>query len=223
MPQLPFLARGLRIVLKGTYGDCVWNNVLHAQGALGPGTETDLDNIAVQVDNLWGTNIAPVVNSGCVLTGVTVWDISSDTGLVGQAETSHAGTRAGTAALTAQTCVGTTWTIRRHYRGGHPRTYMLGIYHSDLVTNSQKFITTAYAQIVQSAWEAFMIGVNAITTPTTGLLTMGQVSYYHGKNADGTPALRVQPVFDPFLGVTVDQRIDSQRRRVGHDQPSIAF
>jgi len=44
------------------------------------------------------------------------------------------------------------------------------------------------------------------------------LTYYSGKNPDGSPKLRDVPLFYEFNSVSVDSRIDSQRRRLGRDR-----
>lgn len=216
MATLPFTDRGLRIALSGTYGTAKWANILHAQYAGTTPTSADLATLAAQIGQAWNVNIMARVVSTCILTQSLVVDIGSETGAAGVDPTSRPGVMGGTGTYAATARV-ISWKIARRYRGGHPRSYVCGIITTDVA--DQNHWSTAANTTANGLASTFRTSFNALTSASTGLLTLGSWSYYHGKNTDGTPALRPVPRFDAFIGNAIDSRMDSQRRRNGKPTP----
>jgi hypothetical protein len=132
----------------------------------------------------------------------TVLDLSSNMGGQGTAGGVTGGSRAG-AVLAAATAVVVTKHVARHYRGGHPRTYLpLGV-ASDL---DQGRWQNPFPGDVQTAWAAFIADC---VTAGSGCTITGEisVSYFNGR------ALRVVPVKDPIVSYSVSPLVGSQRRR----------
>jgi hypothetical protein len=62
----------------------------------------------------------------------------------------------------------------------------------------------------------FLTQVNA-TTVTGGTISLGTISYFNRTINPTPPYLRTVPVFFPYLGVKIHERLDSQRRRSGKE------
>ena len=93
------------------------------------------------------------------------------------------------------------------YRGGHPRTYVFGATNDNVADGSQTWIDTATAAAL-AAWEFAVADVLAGSYPVITDLAVGALSYFTGG------ALRVSPLFRPFLDTVASNIIRSQRRRV---------
>lgn len=109
--------------------------------------------------------------------------------------------------------VAVSWQIAPAYRGGKPRTYLPGIPVNAVLTTASSQLSTTYANGLASFAHNFLTTMNSTTVPGSGSshITMGAVSYYHGH------AVRPTPIFNPFIGTHVHERIDSQRRRNGKE------
>lgn len=211
MPPLPSVPGVCRVVLSGTFGSARWVNVLHVQYSGAPLSNAEAAALGAAVAAAFGTRIMPRTSTGYVLTAWECTDLSSPTAGRGQGTVSIAGALA-TANLPANAAWAISWRIQRRYRGGHPRTYIGGLTTEQLSTVT--LLTAAVAAGHTTAAENFRTDVNLLTTNGRAH-TLGQVSYYQGKNADGSPKLRTTPIFEAFSGSTVGVRIDSQRRRLG--------
>jgi hypothetical protein len=212
MPALPFTDRGLKIAITGTYGSGVWANILHAQYTAGTPVPVDLNTLAAQFALAWSTLQGPVVSTGVVITQTLVIDTASATGASGVDSTPRSALGAPPAAV-ANVAMVLSWHIARRYRGGHPRNYLTGIVESAFL--DQQHWVHATANAAGTRGNTFIATINALTTPSTGLITFGNWSYFKGHDAAGKPILRPVPVFDRILSCSVDFRIDTLRRRLG--------
>lgn len=215
MVQLPATDRGLRIVLSGTYGTTKWANVMHAQYAtVSKPASADLNVLAGLIKTNFASNILYSSSTTCIVTQCLIVDIGQAdfTGASGIDTVSTPGNGVG-ASLSAQIAVTISWQISRRYRGGHPRTYIPGIL-SSIIADNRSISQTAASQL-QSHAETFRNYVNGLSMPSGGAIKLGQFSYYHGHDASHKPILRPTPIWDQFIGSHVDQRLDSQRRRLG--------
>lgn len=213
MPPLPPAARVLRVVYEGHFASARWANVMHVQGALGSPNQTDINTIAQDMQNAWTQNLAAIVVSQSVLDEVIVTDLSSNTGLVGTAPSGSTGSHSGITPMSANVAVCISWKIARHYRGGHPRTYLCGIDQTEITPATLQTWVGTFQNLVTSRAQSFLAAVNGFTTASTGQLTMGQLSYY------AQHQLRPTPQFDAITTGSCDARVDTQRRRLGRDVP----
>lgn len=209
MPPLPPLTGAVKIVVKQTLQGVNVYNVLHALAGISGGfSSADLSALATTFRAAWVTNVIPQQNSALTLTDVTVTDLSSTTGLEASVTGSNTGSGAG-GPLPASAAVCWSWKVAERYRGGHPRTYIGGI-GTEQISNANTLLSTKVTAHAAAA-AAIRTAVNNQTVgPTTWRL--GCISYYNAK------ALRPVPVFREFTSVSVDSRIDSQRRRLGRDR-----
>lgn len=90
----------------------------------------------------------------------------------------------------------------RSYRG---RVYLAGITSSQVIDG---FVGSAFITAAQTAFD------NLISTLGAAGWTMSIVSRYHGVDANGKPIPRAAAVVTPVLNATVDNKSDSQRRRL---------
>jgi hypothetical protein len=209
MPALPFVPGVAKVIVKQTYGTINVYNILHADGGSGTGwTSTELNALAAAVRSAWVSNVLPLQTSTLFLNDVTAIDLASETGPSGIAAGSNAGSKV-TAAQPLNCAVCWSWSIARRYRGGHPRTYIAGLV-SDQVSNATT-ITTAAQTAHAAAAAAIRTAVNAVTT-SAGTAKLATVHYYRNK------AILETPLVSQISGVSVDTRIDSQRRRLGRDR-----
>jgi hypothetical protein len=115
---------------------------------------------------------------------------------------------AGTAALVS-------YPITRHYRGGHPRSYLPVGVESDLLT--QTSWSAAFVTAVRAAWAAvkaqLIVGAGAFAP-----ISQVNVSYYGGAPpVAGHSVPRLVPISDAIAvdALVVSNQLASQRRRTG--------
>jgi hypothetical protein len=113
--------------------------------------------------------------------------------------------------LPAQVATGISWQVQAAYKGGHPRTYLPPPAQTALL--DPRLFNSSFCNSVASAANAFHGNVNAMSHGELDQLHLGTVSFVHQK------AWRTPPVFRDFVpgNAAVDQRVDTQRRRLGRD------
>ena len=210
MAPLPPLPGAVRIVVKQSLAGVSVYNVLHAIAGVQPHdwTSGELSTLSSAVRAAWVTNVIPLQSANLTLTDVTVTDIGSDTGGESTATGTTAGGVAGTSSP-ANVAVTWSWKISTRYRGGHPRTYIGGIPQSAISTANTMTSTTKTNHATAAA--AIRTAVNAQTAGGNPVV-FGVVHYRRGG------VLLDIPIFSPITGVSVDDRFDSQRRRLGRDR-----
>jgi hypothetical protein len=209
MPALPNAPGSVKLTIVQSLAGVSVYNVLHANASIVEGYSTsELNALATAVRAAWVTNVIPLQASTLTLTDVIADDLSSDTGGRGIATGSTAGTGAGST-NPASVCVCWSWKIANRYRGGHPRTYIGAIPNSansnaNTMSSTARNAHAAAAAAVRTAVNAAPVGA--------GTWILGCLSYYSGG------AIRPLPLFRIYTGVSVDDRFDSQRRRLGRDR-----
>lgn len=211
MPALPDAPAALKVQVFGSYGPANWANVMYLQfSAAGNPTTADLNSLSTQFMTAYQL-LGNLMHTTCSVSQVTITDVSSRTGNQGTAVTGFAGIKAGTA-LPASVAICLTKTIARRYRGGHPRMYLPGQVTAD-TQDSRTWNTTATAAALTRA-NLFYAQVNGLTTATSGLCKLANVSYWFTSPPKTPPQLRPVPLVELITGFKVDNRIDSQRRRL---------
>jgi len=157
------------------------------------------------VGNAWNSAIAPIMNTSSALTEVVCIDLATSTGNEGAVTVNHVGTRTG-AFLPAQAAVVFSWHIQLRYRGGHPRMYVPGGVTTDI--SAGRLWNTSSQAAFATAASSFLNQINAITIGGSAFF-MVMVSYHTNH------ALRPVPAVFPVVSSAVDDRIDTQRRRLG--------
>lgn len=207
MPALPDANKILKVQFTGLYGVAPWANVMHLRYSGTAPTNSECNDIADDLQGIYMLNFGAWLSSDVSLEETIVTDLTSSTASVGTFSGTSSATGANASNMSAGVAIALSWKIHRRYRGGHPRTYLLGM-EADNLVDVQHF-TGAYVANVLAGAQAFLGDVNAYTQGAVDPFELGSLSYYTGG------ALRVTPVFDPFLDVSVDTRVDSQRRRNG--------
>jgi hypothetical protein len=117
----------------------------------------------------------------------------------------------GSLPLNVAACVG--WRVQQHYRGGHPRMYLPAISTADVA--GPRSLTSTKATALAAAGNSFHVSVNSQSSGAFSGTKLGIVSFVFRKE------WRSPPVFRDFVSSSAhcDTRIDSMRRRLGHDIP----
>jgi hypothetical protein len=207
MPSLPPVGQVLKVAVKGTQ-EGPWNNIFHLQ-YVGPApTAVQLDTLAASVLTAYTSAFASVLNTAVTIDNCKIADLTSATAAIGEADIETFGTRTGANNPSSVACV-VSWSINLRYRGGHPRTYLPAGTQEDLAGFTSW--SGIFVGEVLAAANSFRTAMNALTTGTT-TYKMVIVSY----STNNAP--RPQPL--PFLinAASVDNRVDTQRRRLGKDR-----
>lgn len=120
--------------------------------------------------------------------------------------TSISGTVGG-AQLPASACIVGSWLSTAYWRGGKPRTYMGGVPSAYIDTNHS--LDDSQKAAVLSKFQAFHSAVNGITTPAFDSVELGFVRW------QSHDEWLHPPQWFPFTGVTIHDRLATQRRRLG--------
>lgn len=210
---LPDVLNVARVKMIGSNQGTPWVALFFWHYLAGTVTAGDLVSLCIGFATAWDTNMKAAFATTVSMTNVEAYDLSSRTGAQGTASGLGPGTRAGTP-LPASIAAVASWKVNYRWRGGHPRTYWPAGTTGDV--EQGHLWTTAAAQAFDTASGAFLTAVNALTIGGQGgYLTC--VRYVH------TPAPGAPPeYFDPPLDlriqdVSVDRRLDTQRRRLGPD------
>jgi hypothetical protein len=185
-------------------------NVFHV--AVDPGSgisQGEVTTIATGVRNAFKNNYRPQLSNELTLKEVFALDLSTDLGAQATVSGSDTGAIA-SAAMSANIAMCVTWTIQRHYKGGHPRTYLGGV--PGQWANSNTGWSPAAVTAINGATTAFLAAVNAIV-PSSGR-TATLVAVHRVRNG----AVLTNPLVSNITGGFIDTRIDSQRRRLGRDR-----
>lgn len=199
----------VRVGVTGTQGGLPWAWVFwcHTDNEIdthaGAQDFADAFRSALNASSL----VQTICHSSVVVTQIrAVIQIDDDTAVAGENTSTITGTAGGTV-LPANECVVGSWQSDAYWRGGKPRTYIPGIPNTYVDTNHSLDNSTKASIVTKLA--ALRTDVNAITTPAVDLTTMGFVSFASGGN------WRTDPLFFGFTGVTVHDRLGTQRRRLG--------
>lgn len=193
----------------------VAKNVLHI--ATPPGFSTTdavkLLDLANAVHGLFpvSTSIAnQTVSNAWTLQNVMCGDLS---GSGAQAVSTHAATPGAVTGnvYPPQTAVCISWEVGTTYKGGKPRTYVAGIPMTATSTEGSSTISSAYATAMAQGGLQLMNGIDGLTVDSLTGFVLGLLSYRTGHT------VRPTPLFHPFVGVRVHERLDSQRRRSGKE------
>lgn len=177
--------------------------VFHLAYTGGPPSAANCATMAAAIQANALTRFTALLNSEDSVIGLcTVLDLSSDMGGEGTGGTITNGSRDGDQ-LSAGTAVVVSKHVSRHYRGGHPRSYLPLGSAGDIANG---IWASLFASDVESAWAGF---ISDCTSDGTGCVITGEISISYVNGG----ARRVTPVKDPILSYTVDTKVGSQRRR----------
>jgi hypothetical protein len=217
MPALP--SPGLVIkanVNWGVDGDSQ-AQTLHFFRYSGAPNPADLLTLAELIVSSGASWLQSLATSFTGMLGATVRDLSSDMGLEVSGGTPWVGTRTGDR-LSPGTAAVVGHTIRRHYRGGHARTYLpLG---SGTDVASTGLWADAFVSAVDTAFGNF---IGELSPGGFDLGALCQVSYYGPPNrvitspvtgrARTVSTVRAEPIVNDITSSSTRKKIGSQRRR----------
>lgn len=208
MPALPDASHVLKVEFIGTYSTAGWANIIHVSFSTGTPTVADLNTYASAMATLYHDSFLTSLHTNCVLKEVVVTDLTTHSSAVGRWDGTLAGTGTGTA-MSAATALVLSWKISRRYRGGHPRTYLIGLETANQADT--KSWSGATVTEFQEDGQDFLDGVALIAVTGSVFGELVSLSYFSAH------AVRVTPVVDVIQAVAVHSRIDTQRRRLGKE------
>ena len=184
------------------YSDNGAMTVFHLSYTGGPPSAANCASMAAAFNGHAATRFAPLLSEESSVGNTTVLDLSSDLGGEGTAGSETSGTRTGDNIGPAMAMV-ISKKVARHYRGGHPRSYLpvgtasdvgAGVWDDGLLTASV------------AAWDNF---ITDLLSEGVGCSIQAEVSvsYY----LDG--ARRTTPHVDTITSYVAQRLIGSQRRR----------
>lgn len=184
-------------------------NVIHARFAppgSGAVTQAELDALCVDMVNSWTARLMPFLVVGLSLRQVTGVDLTADTAPSSSAPSAAVGGLNGQA-LPANCALVVSWPEALRYRGGHPRTYIGGLDAGQQI--NPRHVGVEYAGNIRGALAAIKADMRAIVAGGVAGVEFGALHRIKAK------VNRNPPVFIPFGPPTANNRIDSQRRRLG--------
>lgn len=198
----------LRVRVKSVWNNISCGNRFFVQYGSGAGgaSAADLSAFAAAFESAYHTRFGPFLASNTKLTEVVVEDQTSDTAPSASWSGSVAMTGATADPINSATCAVVSWGLGRRYRGGKPRTYLGPV--AGGIENTNNFTATECVTIATAAVN-FQTDVGGMGQPTIDLPVLGAVSYTNNK------AKRSVGLFEPFTNVRVNQRMGTQRRRLG--------
>jgi hypothetical protein len=185
----------------------------------GPPNVGDLTTFLGGVVTSGTTNLLPMMTSDKTLATIELRDLSSESGATVDASPAAAGSRAGTK-LAPGTCAVVSYTIDRHYRGGHPRNYWPFGAEADIGTFG--LWADAFVTDFENAVQNFWLDLAGDTFPSFTVTTQVNASRYKGYTnmPYGTPTKyrrvptpRSPAITDRITSYVGRKVIGSQRRR----------
>ena len=178
---------------------------VNTSGSTSAWSAADITTMASAISASCVSHLVPLLNPSTVYGIVDGQDLTSVTGAVGSHTVSVTGTSFGTIApINTACCV--SWLIPRHYRGGHPRTYLGGF--SDSAFHDEKNWDGTFQANVLTWATDLLAAVAATSLVRSG--TPQMVAVHRGPHTAPYPT----PLVDVISAAVVRARIDSQRRRL---------
>jgi hypothetical protein len=200
------------IVVHGVAAGVNWANVFWVRnGNMNTPSEADFQSFvhdfATAYTSLFGSHIPTgvPVDGG---TGLYWGAVEIDLGV--EAPLTYVGS-AGVEGLPNNTATCISWKVQQHYKGGHPRTYLPP---TDMANRLDgRLYKPSYVADVQTKTNDFLQATNGLSHGDFSDAHLGTVSFVWKK------AWRTPPLFRDYVpgAASVDQRIDSMRRRLGRD------
>jgi hypothetical protein len=211
MPTLAPVSSCIRATCQGSANGVQVANVFHllaTSGGTGPFSTADITGVATAVGTIYKARFQALLSANYSGVTVTAIDLTNDVGAGSTYTTAMVGSDGGTTTpASAAACI--TWRIPRHYRGGHPRTY-LGPLGSTAIGGPTN-LAAGYVTALQTAATGFLTDCNAIVSGGIGFKLICVHRYRNG-------VILATPTVDLISSASVDNRIDSQRRRLGPDR-----
>lgn len=203
----------VRLSISGVYGGAHWANIFWARltksGVIPQANfDTWLTNFAAAYDTAFDSFQRVEVER---VTANAVYFAPGGGELLSTLGLATTGDISAGDPLPANIAAPVSWSAGVYWRGGKPRTYIVGI-DSTYIDNELSLEATFRSNLANAASD-FRTAVNALTAGAITDTELGFVSFRSG-NAE-----RVPPVFFPFIAAQVHGRVGSQRRRLGVWQP----
>ena len=213
---LPPVPGVIRVIIGGTTGSNIWENVLHWQYSGSATSDASATALANGIATAWGTNMAPESPNPLALEHVNVVDLASISAPAGEWLGVIQGTR-GDDEIPANAAVLISYPVGVRYKGGHPRQYLVALGNADLQDASHW--SAAGTTEVQTHWRAFLAAVGSLSYGGTSLGTFCSVRY-HGKFLPNEGPPHYYLTTPQVLAINAqqclaDHRMASQRRRIG--------
>lgn len=162
---------------------------------------TDLTDFAGTLVNWFDTQLQPLVSNGTALTKVLVRDMTVESGAAIEFTTDLPMSGTGGSALPGNVTVANKWSTGLAGRSFRGRTYLVGLPVGNNTT-SANLLDAGYASDLKDAYDALIADI------TVDDRTFVVVSFFH----DGAP--RVSGLATEIIATTVNNQLDSQRRRL---------
>jgi len=220
MPALPDVPNVLKVTINWHVEADALAQTIHYFRWSGAASAADLSTFANDVVSQGSTAFQALCSDQVGMTAATARDLTSSMGNEATAGTPWNGTR-GAVILPPAAAVVVSHSIARHYRGGHPRTY-LPLGEGGDVTNGGLW-TSALTAAADAAWGSYVAAL--ISGSPYGSLTISQlvnVSFFGPPNRIITGStgrvrtvstVRAVPLIDTITGHVTRSNIGSQRRR----------
>lgn len=208
MPALANVQFCARVSFRGTANGVAIVNVFHVAWGGEPLTISEAVSLCTGVRTAYEANFVPRLASTWSGDTCRVVDLTNADGV--EATQALGGTTGGSGTSMPQStacCV--TWKIDRHYRGGHPRTYLGPLPNTAI--ESPTSLAAAYITQVAGSANAFKNAVNALTAGTKAFRLVCVHRQVNGVQV-------IVPIKSDIQSVVVDSRIDTMRRRLGPDR-----
>lgn len=206
MPARPPVPNVFKIAFTGLVGTYNFACILHATWSGTTPSAATCIGLATTLNDAWGTNMNSLFNSTVVMENVTLTDLTSSSGASGNYAHNQAGGSAGSE-IAGNTSVLVTYPSSFRYRGGHPRTYLPPPPQSLLLNPGE--LTTGAVTSYGTGWGTLLGTLAGSSAAGTTLTQQCAVSYFTDN------AARTTPVVMPISSYSVQQRLASQRRRIG--------
>lgn len=210
MPALQPVAGIVKVAVQYTTPVGSNLNILHVGSTANPSSWIvgDINEACHMILNAYDTFAFTLMSHNCVGFVAQGVDLTSVLGVEGEFTSTVTGGDT-SQDLPQSAAAVISWNASRHYRGGHPRTYMGGMTVNSIADSHS--ITSTYQTGLTTMGNAILTnlaGGSYTRTGTVGLVAVHRVQ--HG-------AVLTVPLVDQITGCVVKQRIDSQRRRLGKE------
>lgn len=174
-------------------------------------TPTQMNALASDLAGIWKSNYQDTMGTNWTITlGKATYYGAADLVVVGEEALSDTGGGTGASVITDQVAVCTSWIVDTTWRGGKPRNYIATPYLTSQLLNNAH-ITTGWAAELVTLSNDFLTAINGYTTAPFTVNELGTVRFF----SKGVPL--VTPVFLPYTGCKVNQRLATMRRRLGRE------
>jgi hypothetical protein len=109
------------------------------------------------------------------------------------------------------TAVCISWSTSITARGGRSRSYLPGVPRTAANNPGDSLLASTYAVTLKSRSQSLLTTFNGLSVSGVHTNTLGTLTHY------AHHSILTTPIWRPFLGTHVHERIDSQRRRNGKE------